>query len=86
MQQERTKNIDPKYIDMVARFQAIPNDKKHFIKRFKLMYLKFEPWFRRNRDQLTEDEREYLQANIWRVEAEDEAVNENSDIKEWWED
>lgn len=86
MEQERTKNIDPKYIDMVARFQAIPNDKKHFIKRFKLMYLKFEPWFRKNRDRLTEDEREYLQANIYRVKQEDEAVNEDSGTKEWWED
>ena len=86
MEQEHTKNIDQKYIDMVARFQAIPNDKKHFIKRFKLVYLKFEPWFWKNRDQLTEEERDYLQANIYRVKQEDEAVNENSDIKEWWED
>ena len=86
MEQERTKNIDQKYIDMVARFQAIPNDKKHFIKRFKLMYLKVEPWFIKNRDRLTKDEQEYLQANIYRIKQEDESVNENSDIKEWWED
>ena len=74
---EKTEtNINPKFIDMVARFKAIPKDRKHCAQRLKIMLFKFEPWYRKHRDKLTKYEREYLQANIYRVDKEDEETKE----------
>ena len=84
MEQTESTNINPQYIDMVARFKAIPNNRKHCVQRLKMMLFKFEPWFRRHREELTKDEREYLQANIYRVDKEDK-VDESSceEIDPW---
>lgn len=59
--------IDPKYIDMVARFKAIPEDRKHCVERLKLIMFKYEPWYKSHVEQLTKAEREYLQSNIAKV-------------------
>lgn len=69
---------------MVARFNAIPNDRKHSIQRLKLMLFKFDPWYQAHRDELTKDEREYLQTNIHRVDKEDEEEEKPSeDLYPW---
>ena len=67
---EYQKQIDPKYIAMVVRFNEVPKDRNNNIKRIK-MILKFRNWYRWHRDILTKNEREYLQANISRVDDED---------------
>lgn len=82
------KNIDKKYIDMVARFQSIPNNRKHTAERIKKILFEFDPWYIQHRDELTAEEREYLQNNIHRVDKDDEVEEKkhHPDIKEWWEE
>ena len=58
-----TKDIAPKYLAMIERFIAVP--KKSF--KHTKMVLDFTWWFRNNKDKLTEDEKEYLQTNICKV-------------------
>ena len=58
-----TKDIAPKYMAMIERFNAVP--KKSF--KHTKMVLDFTWWFRNNKDKLTEDEKAYLQANICEV-------------------
>lgn len=84
--EKATPNINPKYIDMVARFKAIPNDRKHSIQRLKMILFKFEPWYKDHRDKLTKDEREYLQTNIYRVDKEDEVEESACEEKDPWDE
>ena len=84
--EKATPNINPKYIDMVARFKAIPDDRKHSIQRLKLIVFKFEPWYKDHRDKLTKDEREYLQTNIYRVDKEDELEESPCEEKDPWDE
>ncbi len=65
MEKEQLLNIAPKYIDMVKRFQSIPNTRKN-IKRVK-MILDFVSWYRKNEETLTDDEKIFLQNNIYNV-------------------
>lgn len=88
MEDTALKNIDKKYIDMVDRFRAIPNDRRHTAERIKMILFRFDPWYKEHRDELSAEEREYLQSNIHRVEDKGEIEKEKpkSDIKEWWEE
>ena len=63
MQTEQAKAIAPKYLALVERYKAEPFKS---IKRVKMM-MDFICWFRNNRDKLTDDEKEYLQTNICKV-------------------
>ena len=83
---ERTEEpmIDQKYYDMVARFKAIPNDRKHAIERMKMIIFKFEPWYWSHKDQLTRDERNYLMDNIYRCESREDIEKTPHPEKEWW--
>ena len=63
MQTDQAKAIAPKYLALVERYKAEPFKS---IKRIKMM-LDFIWWFRRNKDNLTDDEKEYLQNNITKV-------------------
>lgn len=58
------KAIAPKYLALVERYKAEPFKS---IKRIKMM-IDFSCWYRNNRDKLTDDEKEYLQANICKVD------------------
>lgn len=82
---EKNKQIDQKYIDMVARFNAIPNDRKHSVERIKKIIFGFEPWYRKHCNELTKEEREYLQSNIYRVDKEDE-YEEQKPPKDPWDE
>ena len=62
MQTEKT--IAPEYLALVERYKAEPFKS---IKRIKMM-MDFMAWFRNNRDKLTDDEKEYLQNNITKVD------------------
>ena len=57
------KSIAPKYLALVERYKAEPH--KSF-KRVKMM-MDFVYWFRNHRENLTDDEKEYLQTNICKV-------------------
>ena len=81
--EKKLMNIDQKYIDMVERYKAIPNDRKHSIEKLKMILFKFEPWYCVNRDKLTKEEREYLQENISRVDKEEETETKKEDIDPW---
>lgn len=64
--EQSEKNINPKYIAMVFRFKLIQGNGKTFtniVKRFK-MTEDFKVWYSKHVNELTSDEREYLQANI----------------------
>ena len=63
MQTDQAKAIAPKYLALVERYKAEPFKS---IKRIKMM-MHFIWWFRRNKDKLTDDEKEYLQNNITKV-------------------
>ena len=63
MQTEQAKAIAPKYLALVERYKAEPF--KSF-KRVKMM-MDFVYWFRNHQDSLTDDEKEYLQTNICKV-------------------
>ena len=63
MQTDQAKTIAPKYLALVERYKAEPFKS---IKRIKMM-MDFIWWFRRNKDKLTDDEKEYLQNNITKV-------------------
>ena len=85
MEKAASNNINPQYIDLVSRFQAVPKDRirKHQIERLK-MILAFMPWYRTHRDELTKAEREYLQSNITRVDEDDELEDTpTKDIDPW---
>ncbi len=71
---EQDKCIATKYIDMVKRFQAIPNDRKNNVKRLK-MIMAFTCWYRQHEDYLTDEEKEFLQNNIYRIKENDYYVN-----------
>lgn len=58
------KAIDPKYLALVERFEAAP---KKGVQRIRML-LAFDPWFRSHADSLTDDEKEYLQTKIHRVD------------------
>lgn len=63
-------NINPKYLEMVKRFKAVPVNKKNvrvMLNRYKMMD-KFKIWYSNHVDELTKEEREYLQSNICPVE------------------
>lgn len=60
----QTKNIAPKYLALVERYNAVPWKS---IERIKMM-MDFVCWFRNNKDKLTDDEKEYLQNNITKVD------------------
>ena len=63
MQTDQAKAIAPKYLALVERYKAEPFKS---IKRIKMM-MDFIWWFRRNKEKLTDDEKEYLQNNITKV-------------------
>ena len=60
----QTKDIAPKYLALVERYKAEPFKS---IKRIKMM-MDFIWWFRNHRDELTEDEKDYLQSHITKVD------------------
>lgn len=64
MQTEQAKAIAPKYLALVERYKAVPWKS---IERIKMM-MDFVCWFRNHRDELTDDEKEYLQTNITKVD------------------
>ena len=64
MQPDETKNIATKYLALVERYKAQPWKS---VKRVKMM-LDFMAWFRSHNDNLTDDEKEYLQDNITKVD------------------
>lgn len=64
MQTEQAKAIAPKYLALVERYKAQPWKS---VKRIKMM-MDFICWFRNNRDKLTDDEKEYLQSHITKVD------------------
>lgn len=68
MERDENKQIDQKYIDLVERFKKEPI--KRNVKRIKML-LDFICWYRIHRDILNEDEREFLQANIYRIDKND---------------
>jgi hypothetical protein len=84
MEQTEEKLIDQKYIDMVERFKAIPNDRKHTVERLKMILFKFEPWYWKHKDELTRDERHYLNDNIHRCESAEDIDKTPHPQKEWW--
>lgn len=90
MENTALKNIDKKYINMmVEKFKAIPKDRKHTAERIKMILFEFKPWYISNRENLTKEERKYLQSNISRIDKDDEEEEEkrhHPDIKEWWEE
>ena len=61
MQTEKT--IAPEYLALVERYKAEP---KRSFKHTKTI-MNFTWWFRRYKDKLTDDEKEFLQENICRV-------------------
>ena len=63
---EQSKRIDQKYIDMVERFQAVPNTRKNNVARVK-MILKFCHWYNQNEGTLNDEEKEFLQNNIYKI-------------------
>lgn len=63
MQTEQAKAIAPKYMALVERYNAVP---KRSFKHTK-MIMDFTWWFRNHREELTDDEKEYLQNNITKV-------------------
>ena len=63
MEGNQPKGIEPKYLALVERYKAAPWKSA---KRINMM-IDFMGWFRRNRDFLTDEEKEYLQANITEV-------------------
>jgi hypothetical protein len=84
--EQSEKNINPKYINMVNRFKQIPVDRKNFktmLNRFKLME-KFEIWYKNHVDELTSEEREYLQANIKPVSTYLDYIDEEPKTKDPW--
>ena len=86
--EQSEKNINPKYIDMVNRFKQIPVDRKNFktmLYRFKLME-KFEIWYKNHVDELTSEEREYLQANIKPVSTYLDYIDEEPKTKDPWDE
>lgn len=85
MERATQNNINPDLIEMVNRFNAIPADRnvKHCIQRYKMMD-RFKIWFTNHVDQLTKEEREYLQANICPVRTYlDEVKEEPKEIDPW---
>ena len=62
--QDKEKDIVPKYLALVERYKAVPWKS---VERIKMM-MDFICWFRSNRDKLTDDEKEYLQSYITKVE------------------
>ena len=76
--QETKSNIDSRYVELVKRFKAVPHDRAHRVERIKML-LAFRHWYSMHRDQLTEDEREFLQANIVRVDRETEEAPTEKD-------
>ena len=84
MENREEKLIDQKYIDMVERFKAIPNDRKHTVERVKMIMFKFDPWYREHKEELTRDERHYLNDNIHRIESAEDIDKTPHPQKEWW--
>ena len=58
------KDIAPKYLALVERYKSVPWKS---VERIKMM-MDFTAWFRNHRKELTDDEKEYLQANITKVD------------------
>lgn len=85
MERAEEQMIDQKYLDMVARFQAVPNNRTNTVKRLKMM-MRFEIWYKDHIEELNKSEREYLQANICRVRTyldDDEEEKPNEDAYPW---
>ena len=76
--------IGQKYIDMVERFKAIPNDRKHTVERLKMLIYNYEPWYRTHKEDLTRAERHYLNDNILRCESAEDIDKTPHPQKEWW--
>jgi len=85
MEREEKPMIDQKYIDMVERFKQIPNNRvtSNTVKRMKMIN-QFRIWYFIHKDELTRDERNYLQDNIYMYESEDEVESSPHPDKEWW--
>lgn len=78
MEEAESNNINPQYIELVKRFKAVPHDRAHRVERIKML-LAFRHWYSTHKDQLTVDEREYLQGNIARVDKETEEAPKEKD-------
>ena len=86
--EQSEKNINPKYIAMVFRYKLIEGNSKTFpniVKRYKMME-SFRTWYTKHINELTSDEREYLQANICHVNLSQEDVDEKQKDKNPWDD
>ena len=67
MQTEQAKAIAPKYLALAERYKAQPWKS---VKRTKMM-MDFVSWFRNHHDELTDNEKVYLQENITQVDCDD---------------
>lgn len=67
MQTEQAKAIAPKYLALVERYKAQPWKS---VKRTKMM-MDFVSWFKNHHNELTDDEKDYLQENITQVDCDD---------------
>ena len=86
--EQSEKDINPKYIAMVFRFKLIEGNGKTFtniVKRFKMME-SFRTWYTKHVNELTNDEREYLQANICPVSTCQDKIDKEPKDKETWDD
>ena len=86
--EQSEKDINPKYIAMVFRFKLIEGNGKTFtniVKRFKMIE-SFRTWYTKHVNELTNDEREYLQANICPVSTCQDKIDKEPKDKETWDD
>lgn len=86
--EQSEKNINPQYIAMVFRFKLIQGNGKTFtniVNRYKMIE-SFRTWYTKHVNELTSDEREYLQANICPVSTCQDDVSEEPKDKDPWDD
>lgn len=86
--EQSEKDINPKYIAMVFRFKLIEGNGKTFpniVRRYKMME-SFRTWYTKHVNELTSDEREYLQANICPVSTCQDKIDKEPKDKETWDD
>ena len=85
---ERPENINPEYIAMVFRFKLAQGDCKTFpniVRRFKMME-SFRTWYIKHENELTSEEKDYLQANICPVSTDEDDVDQKKNDKDPWDE
>ena len=86
--EQSEKNINPEYIAMVFRFKLAQDDCKTFsniVRRFKMME-SFRTWYIKHVNELTSEEKDYLQANICPVSTCQDKIDKEPKDKETWDD